>query len=84
MAGFMFAFLQDKPIVVEVLRQPEATRDVSVDAVLGMFALAGVAILLAALGGLIVGAIFVWIRRQQAASAPSTDTPVTSHVRLQI
>lgn len=76
--------LQNQPIVVEVLRQPEVTRDVSVDAVLGMFALAGVAILLAALGGLVVGGIFVWIRRMQDSSAQSTETPATSHVRLQI
>jgi hypothetical protein len=76
--------LQQQPIVVEVLRQPEVTRDVSVDAVLGMFALAGVAILFAAIGGLLVGGIFVWIRRKQDASAPSADAPVTSHVKLQI
>jgi hypothetical protein len=76
--------LQQQPIVVEVLRQPEVTRDVSVDAVLGMFALAGVAILFAAIGGLLVGGIFVWIRRKQDASAEATDTPATSHVRLHI
>jgi hypothetical protein len=79
----VFSLLQ-KPIVVEVIRQPEVTRDVSVDAVLGMFALAGVAILFAIVGGLIVGGIFVWIRRMQNASAPSTDTSLSSHVRLQI
>ena len=80
----MFSLLQQKPIVVDVIRQPEVTRDVSVDAVLGMFALAGVAILFAIVGGLIVGGIFVWIRRMQNASAPSTDTSLSSHVRLQI
>ena len=80
----MLGFLQDKPIVVEVIRQPEVTRDVSVDAVLGMFALAGVFILIAIVGGLVVGGIYVWIRRKQDASAPSSDTPVTSHVKLQI
>lgn len=69
-------FLQ--PIVVEMIRQPEATRDVSVDAVLGMFALAGVAIVLAALGGLLVGAIIVGIKRLRE---PPADTP---HVRLRI
>ena len=80
----MLTLLQDKPNVVEVLRQPEVTRDVSVDAVLGMFALAGIAMLLAAIGGLVVGGIFVWIRRMQDSAAQSTDTPATSHVKLQI
>jgi hypothetical protein len=80
----VFAFLQEKPIVVDVMRQPDVTRDVSVDAVLGMFALAGVFILFAAIGGLVVGGIYVWIRRKQDASAPSADAPVTSHVKLQI
>ncbi|MBM3820731.1 MAG: hypothetical protein FJW14_17190 [Acidimicrobiia bacterium] len=76
--------LQDKPFVVEIIRQPEVTRDVSVDAVLGMFALAGIAMLFAAIGGLIVGGIFVYIRRLQDSSAANADTPATSHVRLQI
>ena len=80
----MLGFLQDKPIVVEVIRQPEVTRDVSVDAVLGMFALAGVFILIAVVGGLVVGGIYVWIRRHQDSSAQNTETPASSHVRLQI
>jgi hypothetical protein len=80
----VFALLQEKPFVVEIIRQPEVTRDVSVDAVLGMFALAGVAMLFAAIGGLIVGGIFVWFRRMQDASAQATDTVATSHVKLQI
>jgi hypothetical protein len=77
----VFAFLQDKPIVVEVLKQPEATRDVSIDAVVSMFALAGVAIVLAAIGGLLAGAIIVGIKRMRDASTPPTDS---SHVRLRI
>ena len=77
----MFSLLQGKPIVVEVLKQPEATRDVSIDAVLSMFALAGVAIALAAIGGLLAGAIIIGIKRMRDASAPPTDS---SHVRLRI
>ena len=74
--------LQQPPIVIEVLRQPEAARDISVDVVLGMFAMAGIVLLVAALGGLIAGAIFVAIRRfKDASTPPSTDT---SHVRLRI
>ena len=74
-------FIQQEPIVVEVLKQPAATPDISVEVVLGMFELAGVALLLAALGGIVAGAIFIGIRRVRDASAPSTDT---EHVRLRI
>jgi len=74
-------FIQQEPIVVEVLKQPAAAPDISVEVVLGMFELAGVALLLAALGGIVAGAIFIGIRRVRDASAPSTDT---EHVRLRI
>jgi hypothetical protein len=50
-------------IVVEVFTQPEITPDIGVDVVLGMFSLAGVMIVAAVVGGLVVGAIFVGIRR---------------------
>lgn len=73
--------LQQEPIVVEVLKQPQAARDIGVDVVLGMFALAGVFLLVAALGGLVAGAIFISLRRARDASAPPTDT---DHVRLRI
>ena len=73
--------LQQEPIVVEVLRQPQPARDISVDVVLGMFALAGAFLLVAALGGLVAGAIFIGLRRSRDASAPPTDT---DHVRLRI
>ena len=74
-------FIQQEPIVVEVLRQPEAARDISVDVVIGMFWMAGVMVLGAVLGGLVVGAIFVGIRRFRESSAPPTDT---NHVRLRL
>ena len=74
--------LQQAPFVVEVLKQPEPARDISVDVVLGMFAMAGVVLLAAAIGGLIAGAIFVGIRRLRDASAPPTTD--TGHVRLRI
>lgn len=77
----MFALAQQQSIVVEVLRQPEVTRDVSVDAVLSMFMLAGVAIAIAAVGGLLAGVLFVGLRRLHDASATSSDH---SHVRLRI
>ena len=74
--------LQQAPFVVEVLKQPEPTRDISVDVVLGMFAMAGVVLLAAAVGGLVAGAIFVGLRRLRDASAPPTTE--TGHVRLRI
>ena len=74
-------FIQQEPIVVEVLKQPEAARDISVDVILGMFALTGAFLLVAALGGLVAGAIFVGIRRFRDSSAPSTDA---GHLRLRI
>ena len=69
-------FIQQEPIVVEVLRQPDATRDISADVIVGMFSMAGVALVLAALGGLVVGGIYVAIRRHRAASAPPVETEI--------
>ena len=73
--------IQQEPIIVEVLKQPAATPDISVEVVLGMFELAGAALLVAALGGIVAGAIFIGVRRRRDASAPPTDT---GHVRLRI
>ena len=76
-------FLQQEPIVVEVLKQPPPpARDISIDYILTMFATAGVLLLVAAVGGLIAGAIFIGVRRLRDASAPHTTD--TSHVRLRI
>jgi len=59
-------------IVVDVFRQPEITPDIGVDVVLGMFSLAGAMLVAAAVGGLVVGAIFLGIRRLGESSAPPT------------
>ena len=67
-------FIQQAPVVVDVFKQPEVTRDISVDVVIGMFSMAGAVLLLAAIGGLVVGAIFVGVRRYRDASAPPTET----------
>jgi hypothetical protein len=74
-------FLQQAPIVVEVLKQPEPAPDISIDYILTMFATAGVILLAAAIGGLIAGAIFIAFRRLRDASTPPTET---THVRLRI
>ena len=72
---------QPPPIVVEVIKQPEPARDISIDYIITMFATAGVVLLVAAVGGLMAGAIFIGLRRLRDASAPPTDT---SHVKLRI
>jgi hypothetical protein len=78
----MWFFLQQQPIVVDVVKQPTPTRDISIDYVITMFQTAGVFLLMAAVGGLIVGAIFVVFRRIREASAPTTNE--TDHVKLRI
>ena len=72
---------QQQPIVVDVIKQPPPARDISIDVVLGMFQMAGVLLLAAAVGGLIVGLIFIGIRRIRDASAASSES---EHVKLRI
>jgi len=79
---FNLFLVQQPPIVVEVMKQPEPARDISIDYILTMFATAGVVLLVAAVGGLIAGAIFIGLRRLQDASA--TPTTGSSHVKLRI
>lgn len=74
--------LQQAPIVVDVIKQPQPARDISVEYILTMFATAGVVLLIAAVGGLIAGAIFIGIRRLRDLNAPPTNE--TEHVRLRI
>lgn len=79
-------FLQQEPIVVEVAKvasQPQAAHDISIDYIITMFASAGVFLAIAAAGGLLVGAIFIAIRRMQERSAPATAAD-SSHVKLRI
>jgi hypothetical protein len=75
-------FLQQQPIVVDVVKQPTPTQDISIDYVITMFQTAGVFLLAAALGGIIVGAIFIGIRRLRDAGTAHTGE--TEHVRLRI
>ena len=72
-----------EPIVVDVLKQPPAAHDISIDYIITMFASAGVFLLIAALGGILAGAIFIGIRRVRDASDRSPG-PDSSHVKLRI
>jgi len=72
---------QQEPIVVDVIKQPSPAKDISIDVIVGMFQMAGVVLLAAAVGGLIAGLIFIAIRRFRDASAPPSDS---DHVKLRI
>jgi len=74
--------LVQNPIIVDVGRQPDPTGDISIDFVIGMFAMAGVLLAVAAVGCLIVAGIVVFIKRRQASSDDSDE--MTSHTRLKI
>ena len=74
--------LVQNPIIVDVGRQPDPTGDISIDFVIGMFAMAGVLLAIAAVGCLIVAGIVIFIKRRQASSDGSDE--MTSHTRLKI
>ena len=74
--------LVQNPIIVDVGRQPDPTGDISIDFVIGMFAMAGVLLAVAVVGCLIVAGIVIFIKRRQASSDDSDE--MTSHTRLKI
>ncbi len=66
------------PFIVDVIQQPDATRDISVDTVLGIFALAGV-FLAVCLGVALLGAVsFLAYRRMRDARWDGRDTRGTA------
>lgn len=71
--------LQQNPIVVEVAKQPPPTRDASIDAVLSIFALAGVFLLAAAVGSALVAAGILLYKKWKGESASDA-----SHTQLRI
>lgn len=78
---FLFLALQQKPIVVDVVQQPQPTRDISIDVVLGMFAMAGVFLAVAAIGSaLVAGSILLYKRWRDSSSGG----PGTTHTQLRI
>lgn len=79
--GAAAASAQQGPIVVDVGPAQPAARDISVDVVLGMFAMAGALLALAALGGVLVaGAVVLYKRHRDATDAPVGPT----HTQLKL
>jgi hypothetical protein len=77
----MLSWLQQNPIVVDLGSQPAPSRDASIDAVLGTFALAGAFLAAAAIGCVLVaGVIYFYKRRSEASSTGVEHT----HTRLRL
>ena len=75
--------LAQKPIVVDLAKPSPASHDISIDVVLGMFAMAGIFLLVALVGSsLVAGGMFLY-KRWRDSSAPQQTEPHT-HIRLQI
>lgn len=73
--------LQPGPIIVDVGQPAETTPDISLDFVVGMFAMAGVFLLAALIGSAVVaGVILLRARRREASASAGAPT----HTRLQI
>jgi len=72
--------LQQNPIIVDVGKQPTPTGDISIEFVIGMFAMAGVVLAAAAIGSLIVAGVVFYVKRRHAAN----DDGSTSHTQLKI
>ena len=74
--------LLQKPIIVEVLKQPPATREITIgEVILSAVGLIGAIMLAAIVTGLLVGGIIVYFKRRADAVAPPTDP---GHARLRI
>lgn len=69
--------VQPTPFIVEVIRQPPATPDISVWTVINVLVLPFVVIGVAALGGLIVGGgVLLYKRWQDATVSRSSASPL--------
>ena len=79
----MFALLAQKPIVVDLSTKSEQSHDISIEVVLSMFAVAGIFLLVAFVGCLIVAGGMILYKRWRDASTPPGEAPHT-HIRLRI
>ena len=73
---------QPDPIVVDVIKQPPVSPEITMaDVVVAAVGLTGVIMLLALLAGLLVGGTIIFLKRRRDAVAPPTDP---GHARLRI
>ena len=76
----VLSLLQQNPIIVDVGKPPEVTPDISLDFVVGMFAMAGMFLLAALVGSLIVAGVILFMKRRQQRLSPDD----ASHTTLRI
>ena len=70
------------PIVIDLSQQPTVTPEITYpQVILGAIGVAGVIMVLAALAGLLTGAIIIYFKKRGEASAASGES---EHVRLRI
>ena len=63
-----------KPIIVQTVRQPPVTREITMgDVVLGAVGFVGVVMIAAAAAGLLVGVVVVMMKRSRDRAAGPTD-----------
>jgi len=79
----MLALLAQKPIVVDLAREQPTSHDISIEVVLGMFAMAGIFLLVALIGCVIVAGGMILYKRWRDSSARPPHEPHT-HIRLHI
>jgi hypothetical protein len=77
---FVLNLLQDKPIIVDVGKPAEPTPDISLDFVVGMFAMAGIFLLVALVGSLIVAGVILFRKRRQQRLSPDDQTHTTLRI----
>jgi len=78
----MFMRLAQEPIVVDLATQSPPTRDISIEVVLAMFAVAGIFLLVALIGCAMVAGGMILYKRRKDAAAPQGSEP--THIRLGI
>ena len=74
-------FQSQNPIVVETIRQPPVTPEVSYGSVLlSAVGVIGVVLLAGIVVGIIVGGVIVWRKRKREATEPVDHSHVTLHL----
>jgi hypothetical protein len=76
----LLRLLQEKPIIVDVGKPPDPTPDISLDFVVGMFAMAGVFLAVALVGSLIVAGVILFMKRRQQRLTPEDPGHTTLRI----